>query len=128
VLHEQAWRHTPADLDMAVSAGLGASQHLPGEIAGRDLDVPAGKRWKMFLKEHGDAVRFLTARASRAPHVQAPFPRSVGDERRQNGLSEHAIHTCVSEEIGLVVRQRLNDLPVELAKWTMTQLQDHLLE
>ena len=44
IFHQQLDRQPALHLELAVEAGLGALEHLAGDIGGEDLDPPAGER------------------------------------------------------------------------------------
>ena len=128
VLHQEARGQPPADLELAVAAGLRARQHVAGHVARDDPDVPSAERWRVFTDRHRDTVGFLSGRTRRAPDVQRPFRRSRGDERGQDRLGEHPEHPGIPEKRRLVVRHRLHDSPVEIAERSAAEAGDHLLE
>ena len=44
MLDQQLNRQAALHLELVVDAGLGALQHLGGQVGGDDLDAPAGER------------------------------------------------------------------------------------
>lgn len=102
------------NFELTVKAGARSADRAVRDIGAQNINRPAVPALLLILKQHGKAVHLLPGGASRAPDGQSPGLRPAAGEFGQDILWNLIKGWFVAEEIGFVVKQRLDHFGGEI--------------